>query len=178
MLPLRVQPTIQSVWQRKGHEHVATSWSIQLRCVRRKPIVNAANRNRQILPTTDRIRHRISGNLASQDRLPKHLPSFSINASVFSLFLKAYLEHLNVHAAWQPLAHYFSLSSAYRLWKRFGHGPQQASLRERLCRNRAPPKCTSKEPREQLIRHLLEAFKQQEDPIAAFQAEFQIPFWS
>ena len=106
------------------------------------------------------------------------LPSFSINASVFSLFLKAYLEHLNVHAAWQPLAHYFSLSSAYRLWKRFGHGPQQASLRERPCRNRAPPQCTSKEPREQLIRHLFEAFKEQEDPIAAFQAEFQIPFWN
>lgn len=103
------------------------------------------------------------------------LPGFSVDTILVAAFFKSCLLRPGAHAAWQAGSRLFSLSSAYRFWKKLDTG--QTHLRHRLCRQVSPPDCTHPEPRQQLVQHLFAAFAPEEDPIAAYQSGFQVPFW-
>lgn len=104
------------------------------------------------------------------------LRNFSLNAAIVSALLAACRKHLRVHPAWQTLTRHLSLSSAYRLWQRFGR--QQDRLRQMLCQITGSPTSASSLPRLQTIDHLHKAFPQESSPIAAFQNHFQAPFFT
>lgn len=103
------------------------------------------------------------------------IPRFSINAVLLSAFFKAYLQHQNVHASWQTLSRSFSLSTAYRIWKRLNW--QQVLIRQRLYSRKHPSTCTSEEARVQLIEHLFNVFENTPTPITEYQSCFQAAFW-
>lgn len=69
----------------------------------------------------------------------------------------------------------WSISSAYRIWKRFVNG--QSRIRTALIKCCALPELPhSKEPTEQTIAHLEGAFQREKCPITAFQHRLQISF--
>jgi hypothetical protein len=102
------------------------------------------------------------------------LPRRSIDSTYLSVLLKAILKCAGcIHEAWQQGKRLFSLSTAYRIWRQFGH--TQVQLRHRLCSCTDPPPRDSPEPRLQLIAHLQIAFPQL-DSVESFQRHFQTSF--
>lgn len=106
---------------------------------------------------------------------PTVLPNRSIDTAALTILLTAVLtcagciyRAFNQCTAWR-----FSLSSAYRVWHEVDRW--QTHLRQRLCQCTGPPRCSSAEPRLQLLAHLQSTF-QTDDPIRSFQAHFQTPF--
>ena len=105
----------------------------------------------------------------------KHLPGLSVDALVLSKLLLAWSEHHSIQQGWQGLSKCLSLSSAYRLWRRFGQ--VQSTLREHIWRIGLPPDCPNiTEPRHQLTEHLKNSFNLADCPVTAFQAHFQTAF--
>lgn len=102
------------------------------------------------------------------------MPGFTIDARLIAAFLLSISAQNRVHSAWLGMTRYFSLSSAYRWWRRLGR--DQPRLRQMLCRRCQPPQCSSREPRNQLIKHLKKAFGH--DSVADYQIHFQSPFMS
>jgi len=69
----------------------------------------------------------------------------------------------------------FSISSAYRIWKRFINS--QSHIRTALARCCPPPKPShAGQPAEETIAHLEAAFPRENCPIVAFQHRLQISF--
>lgn len=102
------------------------------------------------------------------------MPGFTIDARLMAAFLLSISAQTRVHCAWLGMTRYFSLSSAYRWWRRLRR--EQPRLRQMLCRRCQPPPCSSREPRNQLIEHLIKAFG--DDSIAGYQMHFQSPILS
>lgn len=104
---------------------------------------------------------------------PQALLRRSVGSDYLIALLKAILEHAGcVHHAWQQGTRWFSLSTAYRLWKEFRLA--QSRLRQRLCQLIDPPPSGHSEPRLQLIEHLCAA--SEDNPIQAYHKHFQQPF--
>ncbi len=104
---------------------------------------------------------------------PQTLPRRSVGSDYLLALLTAIRERDGcVHHAWQQGARWFSLSTAYRLWKEFRL--TQTQLRHRLCALTAPLPSRHGEPGLQLIDHLLAAFG--EDSIKAYHKHFQQSF--
>ena len=103
------------------------------------------------------------------------LPKRSIDTAALTILLTAVLTCAGcIFRAFNQCTKWpFSLSSAYRVWSEIDRW--QSQLRHRLCQCTGPPKCSSTEPRLQLLVHLQAAFKT-DDPIRSFQAHFQTPF--
>jgi len=99
------------------------------------------------------------------------LPGRSIGSDYLAALLAAILKHAGcVHQAWLQGTRWFSLSTAYRLWKAFRL--EQSQLRHRLCRQIAPPPCRhDSHPALQLIAHLFDAFDSH--PVEAYHKHFQ-----
>lgn len=69
----------------------------------------------------------------------------------------------------------FSISSAYRIWKRFVN--RQSHIRTALAKICPPPRLTdSRQPATQTVAHVEAAFPKQTCPITAFQHQLQISF--
>ena len=69
----------------------------------------------------------------------------------------------------------FSISSAYRLWKRFV--TSQSHVRTALAKRCAPPRLPrARQPVEQTIAHLEAAFPREACPVVAFQHQLQTAF--
>ena len=81
----------------------------------------------------------------------------------------------NKAAALRKLNIDFSISSAYRLWKRFVSS--QSHVRTALAKRCPPPKLPrARLPVEQTIAHLEAAFPRESCPIVAFQYQLQLAF--
>ncbi len=110
--------------------------------------------------------------------LASMLKNFSITAKSLWCFLKHILSSSSKIEAFRYLKYPMSVSSCYRLWKRFS--TSQSRIRAYLARLSTPPELpTTYCPTSQTIAHLLEsAFGNcttLTSPVAAFQAYFQIP---
>lgn len=99
------------------------------------------------------------------------LPRRSIGSDYLIALLEGILKHAGcVHQAWLQGTRWFSLSTAYRLWKEFRL--EQTQLRHRLCRQVAPPpRRHDSHPALQLTAHLVAAFDSH--PIEAYHKHFQ-----
>ncbi len=74
-------------------------------------------------------------------------------------------------AAWQTTGTTMTLSTGYRLWRRFGLA--QSRLRSQLAARCAPPACSSPEPLAQLLAHLHLALPDAKCVLSDFQVTFQ-----
>ena len=103
------------------------------------------------------------------------LRKFISRAESFFRFLKNIAGGKKKNHALCSLKLGFSVSSAYRLWKRFCLA--QTKIRLRLWRLSKPPHLASScQPALQTILHLKLSFKNSSCPIAAFQDYFQVSF--
>lgn len=89
-------------------------------------------------------------------------------------FLKNVLRLGDKTNALRGLSAGMSISSAYRIWKRFTN--RQSYLRTTLAKICPPPLSRSHQPAEQTIAHLQAAFPDAACPIVAFQQQLQIAF--
>jgi hypothetical protein len=88
-------------------------------------------------------------------------------------FLKDVLRFDDKANALRTLKTGLSVSSAYRIWKRFVH--RQSHLRTALA-TRCPPPRMNGRPVEETIAHLEAAFPDASNPIVAFQQQLQVAF--
>lgn len=103
------------------------------------------------------------------------LKKFIITAESFWGFLNNIAKGKDKNNSLRSLRIPFSVSSAYRLWKRFSLA--QTKIRLRLLKICSPPVSPhSRQPAIQTILHLKLAFKNARCPIAAFQDYFQASF--
>jgi hypothetical protein len=103
------------------------------------------------------------------------LRRFRLSALNFWVFLKSTLRLDNKAQALRDLKVDLSVSSAYRLWKRFTE--RQSHLRSALANLCAPPSLPySRQPAEQTLAHLEAAFPHAACPIVAFQQQLQRAF--
>ncbi len=105
------------------------------------------------------------------------LKKFSITAQSLWRFLRSIADSSSKIEAFRCLKSPMSVSSCYRLWKRFS--TSQSRIRTFLASLSPPPKLpTTSCPIAQTIAHLESVFCNRTmptSPIAAFQAHFQIP---
>lgn len=99
-----------------------------------------------------------------------------IPAALVVSFIGTVLAGACQHAAWLSLAHGFSLESGYRIWRDWM--ASQAYLRTWLCRKIPPPRpeCVG-DGMAQTWDHPRRAFAGRPCPVAAFQEDFQQPFF-
>lgn len=99
-----------------------------------------------------------------------------IPAALVASFLSMVLAGACRHAAWLSLRHGFSLESGYRIWREWVSN--QAYLRTWLCHKIPPlrPDCVG-DGLSQTWDHLRRAFAGRPCPVAAFQENFQQPFF-
>ncbi|MBU1913243.1 MAG: hypothetical protein KKB22_06915 [Candidatus Omnitrophica bacterium] len=103
------------------------------------------------------------------------LKNFSITADSLWQYLTGLLNITNKTNAFISLKFTLSISSAYRLWKRFSIS--QSRIRSYLVRLCPPPECPDTPCAGiQTISHLASAFPDSSCPIAAFQQRFQVSF--
>lgn len=102
--------------------------------------------------------------------------TFSLTTQLWWRFLERLrVGRSSIKAAWEHATNLFSLTTAYRLWKRFNQS--QWHLRAWLSTICPAPRCVDTRPALQLIEHLRGAFAGHPDPIAAFQGRCQCEFW-
>jgi hypothetical protein len=100
-----------------------------------------------------------------------------ISAATLWTFIKLVLALRNKAQALRDSQVDFSVSSAYRLWKRFSGS--QSHLRTALAaRCPAPVLPRDRRPEAQTVAHLEAAFPGEPSPIAAFQHQLQLAFLS
>jgi len=102
------------------------------------------------------------------------LAGFVVRTLTLLCFAQAVLAGLTRRAAWLGAARgAFSLSSAYRLWRRLQAA--QSELRARLSRESPAPACAAREPLAQLFGHFAAVPRGSDDAdvLAAFQAHTQ-----
>jgi hypothetical protein len=89
-------------------------------------------------------------------------------------FLCAVVQSSSIRAVWLDLGLNLSLTTIYRLYKRFR--ARHSDIRTILCRDVPPPDTPDPEPARQTIDHIKKCFAKSDDPISDFQHRFQIAF--
>ena len=97
-----------------------------------------------------------------------------IPATLVVAFISKVLEGATRRSAWLSLTNGFSLESGYRLWADWRSA--QSHVRSWLARMGSPPEHGSDGP-SQTWAHLKQVCGDQSCPIAAFQEQFQQPFF-
>ena len=106
--------------------------------------------------------------------LSSYIKSYSVPSAAFWQFLVFILAGKNVHHIFCLSEFLFSLTTHYRLYKRFLLN--QTKIRTCLCREHSAPKSNYPEPLKQTIEHMLFFFKDCHNPAGAFQNQFQTAF--
>ena len=105
------------------------------------------------------------------------LKRLRLGANILWAFFKLVIVSGNKAQALRDLNVDFSISSAYRVWKRFENS--QSHIRAALSKCVAPPGLPqSNQPADQTIAHLETVFPGDPCPIVAFQQQLQIAFFS
>ena len=103
------------------------------------------------------------------------IKNFSISANSLWCFLKNVGKHLSKIEAYKTGKFPLSISSTYRIWKRFLNSQSQIRTHLiKICREPEVPETSC--PGIQTIEHLKSAFSQSSCPITAFQDYYQASF--
>jgi hypothetical protein len=130
-------------------------------------------RGKRVLCTNRRKRNRGCGHTLSI-WIEETLWRSRLGALKLWSFLTNVLRRGDKANALKDLSAGLSVSSAYRIWKRFVL--RQSAIRTALNKLCPPPQHNTREPAAQTIAHLLAAFPNAACPIVAFQQQLQIPF--
>ena len=103
------------------------------------------------------------------------LPRFMISANSLWRFFEQVKTKAHLAGAFRRVKFPLVLSSAYRLFKKFGLG--QAHIRTHLNTKKPPPAMQCSSPAIQTILHLKHVFNQTDCPISEFQYQFQTSFF-
>jgi hypothetical protein len=98
-----------------------------------------------------------------------------ITTSMLSLFIEALFEQPSIKKAWEATGSKLSLNCAYRLRKRIALSIPR--IRCVLTQRGKPPPTDDPSPLKQTWNHLKEILGKS-NPVAAFQLQFQVPFFS
>jgi hypothetical protein len=131
-------------------------------------------RGRRVFCNNRKTRHNGCGHTFSVYVADK-LKRLRLSARTLWTFVLLVVSLGNKAEALRKLNSDFSISSAYRLWKRFVGS--QSHVRTALAKRCAPPKLPrARLPVEQTIAHLEAAFPRESCPIVAFQHQLQVAF--
>jgi hypothetical protein len=106
--------------------------------------------------------------------LDEVLPRHSVTATLVWQWLLQLLAGSSLQAAVEALRPPFALETFYRLRRQLRQ--RLDSLRATLCGEQAPPASAQADPFLHTLEHLQSVFARAECPLAAFQAQFQLPF--
>ena len=103
------------------------------------------------------------------------LKNHTVTARSFWNFFKKLLKHINIFRTFKITQPSFSISSAYRLFKKFSFS--QSKIRTNLIQKKPPPAIKNTiAPIIETIMHIKHAFNKNHNPIESFQNHFQTSF--